>query len=105
MWLILHMGRRWSLKALASRKPIRTKPEVVNPLLLFRNDGHIRPLSEIEDDLLRLALVKNGGCVSKAAAELHIGRSTFYRRLSLSGAHSGGDVGAFPRFHAEKRRG
>lgn len=86
-------------------KPTRTEGDVESPSLLFRNDGHIRALSEIEDDVLRLALVKNRGCISKAAAELHIGRSTFYRRLSLSTAPSGGDAMAFPRFHEEKRRG
>lgn len=38
-------------------------------------------MSEIELDVLRLALMMNDGCVTKAAARLKIGRSTFYRRL------------------------
>jgi transcriptional regulator of acetoin/glycerol metabolism len=47
----------------------------------FRLDGHIR-LLDIERDLLFLALRRHKGCVTEAAAELGIGKSTFYRRLA-----------------------
>lgn len=52
------------------------------PITLFADNGHVRRLEDIESDLLRLALIKNGGCVRKAAAELRIARSTFYQKLA-----------------------
>lgn len=48
---------------------------------IFTRDGHIRPLEEIERDVIRLALAKSGGSITRAAAQLRIGRSTFYRKL------------------------
>lgn len=50
-------------------------------LRLFEEDGHIRPLIEIEADIISLALRVNGGSLGKAARDLGIGRTTLYRRL------------------------
>jgi transcriptional regulator of acetoin/glycerol metabolism len=49
---------------------------------LLGQDGHVRSLRDIERDLLFRARRRNNGCFTKAAAELCIGRSTFYRRLA-----------------------
>ena len=49
---------------------------------IFKDDGHVRPLQEIEREVIKLALAKSGGSVTRAAAQLRIGRSTFYRKLN-----------------------
>jgi DNA-binding NtrC family response regulator len=52
------------------------------PVTLFDDDGHIRPLEEIEADLIRLAIGHYGGRMTEVARRLGIGRSTLYRKLS-----------------------
>lgn len=49
-----------------------------NPFL--GEDGHIRPLAEIEADALEYALQRYDGQMSEAARRLGIGRSTLYRK-------------------------
>lgn len=45
-------------------------------------DGHIRPLAEIEADVLAAAMERYEGRLSEVARRLKIGRSTLYRRLN-----------------------
>ena len=45
------------------------------------DDGHVRPLSEIEAAAIRLALGLYGGRMAETARRLGIGRSTLYRKL------------------------
>ena len=52
---------------------------------LFEIDGHLRTLSEIEADVIRLAVCFYGGRMTEAARHLRIGRSTLYRKLSELG--------------------
>ena len=53
-------------------------------------DGHIRTLDEIEREVIQVALAKSGGSVTRAAAQLRIGRSTFYRKLGwINGSAEG----------------
>ena len=52
---------------------------------LFRNDGHLRPLEEIEADIIRLAIGHYRGRMTEVARRLGIGRSTLYRRLGELG--------------------
>ncbi len=47
---------------------------------IFRN-GEVRPLGDIEADLIKLALDHYGGRMSLVARRLGIGRSTLYRKL------------------------
>ena len=49
---------------------------------LFTNDGHLRPLEEIEADIIRLAIGHYRGRMTEVARRLGIGRSTLYRKLS-----------------------
>jgi DNA-binding NtrC family response regulator len=49
---------------------------------LFDDDGHIRPLEEIEADLIRLAIGHYRGRMTEVAKRLGIGRSTLYRKLA-----------------------
>jgi DNA-binding NtrC family response regulator len=52
---------------------------------IYQNDGHLRPLEEIEADVIRLAIGHYRGRMSEVARRLGIGRSTLYRKLSELG--------------------
>jgi len=54
-------------------------------ITLFDDEGHIRPLEEIEADLIRLAIGHYRGRMTEVARRLGIGRSTLYRKLSEIG--------------------
>ena len=48
---------------------------------LYRPDGHLRTLEEIEADIIRLAIGHYRGRMTEVARRLGIGRSTLYRKL------------------------
>ena len=48
---------------------------------LYTGDGHLRPLEDIEADIIRLAIGHYRGRMSEVARRLGIGRSTLYRKL------------------------
>jgi len=48
---------------------------------LYSADGHLRPLEDIEADIIRLAIGHYRGRMSEVARRLRIGRSTLYRKL------------------------
>ncbi|MBA15162.1 MAG: sigma-54-dependent Fis family transcriptional regulator [Sphingomonas sp.] len=52
---------------------------------LFRPDGNLRPLHEIEADVIRLAIGHYRGRMTEVARRLGIGRSTLYRKLGELG--------------------
>ena len=52
---------------------------------LYNNDGHLRPLEEIEADIIRLAIGHYRGRMTEVARRLGIGRSTLYRKLGELG--------------------
>jgi len=52
---------------------------------LFTPDGHMRPLEEIEADVIRLAIGHYRGRMTEVARRLGIGRSTLYRKLGELG--------------------
>jgi len=54
-------------------------------VLLYEDDGNIRPLEEIEADIIRLAIGHYRGKMTEVARRLGIGRSTLYRKLSELG--------------------
>ncbi|MEQ1510732.1 MAG: sigma-54 dependent transcriptional regulator [Sphingopyxis sp.] len=49
---------------------------------LYRADGNLRALNDIEADVIRLAIGHYRGRMSEVARRLGIGRSTLYRKLS-----------------------
>ena len=49
---------------------------------LYTSDGNLRPLEEIEADIIRLAIGHYRGRMTEVARRLGIGRSTLYRKLS-----------------------
>ena len=54
-------------------------------LTLFDRAGEVRPLEEIEAEVIRFAISHYGGQMSEVARRLRIGRSTLYRKLEHLG--------------------
>lgn len=54
-------------------------------ITLFEGSGHIRSLSDIEADVIRLAIGHYRGRMTEVARRLGIGRSTLYRKLTELG--------------------
>jgi len=54
-------------------------------ITLYEADGHMRPLEEIEADVIRLAIGHYRGRMTEVARRLGIGRSTLYRKLGELG--------------------
>lgn len=54
-------------------------------ITLYNSDGNLRPLEEIEADVIRLAIGHYRGRMTEVARRLGIGRSTLYRKLSELG--------------------
>lgn len=57
-------------------------------VMLYTEDGNLRPLEEIEADVIRLAIGHYRGRMTEVARRLGIGRSTLYRKLSDLGIES-----------------
>jgi DNA-binding NtrC family response regulator len=66
-----------TLSKARSEQAISGGPDVT----LYTADGHLRPLDEIEADIIRLAIGHYRGRMSEVARRLGIGRSTLYRKL------------------------
>lgn len=56
-------------------------------LPLLDEAGHVRPLENIEAEVIRFAIARYGGQMSEVARRLRIGRSTLYRRLDTGAGH------------------
>ncbi len=54
-------------------------------ITLYEPDGNLRPLEEIEADVIRLAIGHYRGRMTEVARRLGIGRSTLYRKLAELG--------------------
>ncbi len=57
-------------------------------IALYEQDGNLRPLEEIEADVIRLAIGHYRGRMTEVARRLGIGRSTLYRKLADLGIES-----------------
>jgi len=74
----------------ASKTAPRSMPDAANTnqdsgVTLFLSDGHMRPLDDIEADIIRLAIGHYRGRMTEVARRLGIGRSTLYRKLAELG--------------------
>ena len=58
-------------------------------LALIDPMGHVRPLEEIEAEVIRFAIARYRGQMSEVARRLRIGRSTLYRKLDEIGLGAG----------------
>lgn len=79
-------GRRTDVGATAAaRTPSAALLSGNAQLTLFRPDGHLRSLDDIEADIIRLAIGHYRGRMTEVARRLGIGRSTLYRKLGELG--------------------
>jgi DNA-binding NtrC family response regulator len=69
--------------------PAASPAALVDALPLLDAAGDVRPLEEIETDLIRYAVTHYRGQMSEVARRLRIGRSTLYRKLEALGLNSG----------------
>ena len=60
-------------------------PPESSGVMLYTPDGNLRPLEEIEADVIRLAIGHYRGRMTEVARRLGIGRSTLYRKLGELG--------------------
>jgi DNA-binding NtrC family response regulator len=79
---------------LPSEPPVAIQPAMpatpfIDALPLLNTDGEVRPLEEIEADLIRYAISHYRGQMSEVARRLQIGRSTLYRKLEALGLNAG----------------
>jgi len=76
---------------LGSDQPVTPGNQAVHGspgVTLYTPDGNLRPLEEIEADVIRLAIGHYRGRMTEVARRLGIGRSTLYRKLSDLGIDS-----------------
>jgi DNA-binding NtrC family response regulator len=60
----------------------------------FAEDGHVRPLAELEAEAIALAVRRYRGRMSETARRLGIGRSTLYRKIDELGISTDPEDGA-----------
>jgi DNA-binding NtrC family response regulator len=63
-------------------------PPLIDALPLLDAAGEVRPLDDIETELIRYAITHYRGQMSEVARRLRIGRSTLYRKLEALGLGS-----------------
>jgi DNA-binding NtrC family response regulator len=68
---------------MGSIAPQQSEPGVTLPLL--DGQGEVRPLEELEAEVIRFAISHYRGQMSEVARRLQIGRSTLYRKLDALG--------------------
>jgi DNA-binding NtrC family response regulator len=69
----------------AGAAPQNSTIEQAAGVTLYKADGHLRSLEEIESDVIRLAIGHYRGRMTEVARRLGIGRSTLYRKLAELG--------------------
>jgi len=55
---------------------------------MLTNSGEVRPLEELESEIIRFAIAHYRGQMSEVARRLKIDRSTLYRKLDEEAADS-----------------
>ena len=91
--LLLGSGLNRRGPAIISGNEIPIAPlSSVGTLAMLTSDGEIRPLEEMENEIIRFAISHYRGQMSEIARRLKIGRSTLYRKLdeAADGAGTGG---------------
>jgi DNA-binding NtrC family response regulator len=66
--------------------PIAPLP-AAGTLAMLTNTGEVRPLEEMETEIIRFAISHYRGQMSEVARRLKIGRSTLYRKLDEAAAN------------------
>lgn len=75
---------------------LQSRPREQLGLVLYTEDGNLRPLREIESDIIRLAIGHYNGRMTQVARKLGLGRSTLYRKLAELGIESPSDFQKHP---------
>ncbi|SFP87662.1 sigma-54-dependent transcriptional regulator [Sphingomonas rubra] len=73
------------IAALGGRREASVAAATAGGITLYRPDGNLRPLEDIEADVIRLAIGHYRGRMTEVARRLGIGRSTLYRKLGELG--------------------
>jgi DNA-binding NtrC family response regulator len=76
------------LPAPFSDHPATAAPAAADALPLLDAAGEVRPLEELEAELIRYAITHYRGQMSEVARRLQIGRSTLYRKLEALGLNT-----------------
>jgi DNA-binding NtrC family response regulator len=63
-------------------------------LAMLTNTGEMRPLEEMETEIIRFAISHYRGQMSEVARRLKIGRSTLYRKLDEAAADDSASGGS-----------
>ncbi|WP_417451647.1 sigma-54-dependent transcriptional regulator [Kordiimonas sp.] len=69
----------------AMNTSVEVMPQGGAILILHGPDGHVKSLSELEAEIIRLTLLKYDGRMAEVARRLGIGRSTLYRKVAEYG--------------------
>ncbi|MFL6752547.1 MAG: sigma-54-dependent transcriptional regulator [Sphingomicrobium sp.] len=78
-------GRRSDLSPSLTKATSNESLDGAPGVTLYTGEGHVRPLEEIEADIIRLAIGHYRGRMTEVARRLGIGRSTLYRKLGELG--------------------
>ncbi len=73
------------LPVAADGQPVTQAEGPVGPVSVLDEKGHVRPLEEVERDLIQLAIEIYAGHMTEVARRLGIGRSTLYRKVREQG--------------------
>ncbi|SDT43236.1 sigma-54-dependent transcriptional regulator [Bradyrhizobium canariense] len=86
--LIIGPGSHSTAPAMVSGNEIPIAPPLpsVGMLSMLTNAGEVRPLEEMEGEIIRFAIAHYRGQMSEVARRLKIGRSTLYRKLDEAAA-------------------
>ena len=66
--------------------PIAPLPAAAGTLAMLTQSGEMRPLEEMENEIIRFAISHYRGQMSEVARRLKIGRSTLYRKIDEAAA-------------------
>jgi DNA-binding NtrC family response regulator len=70
--------------------PIAPLP-AAGSLSMLTSGGDVRPLEEMENEIIRFAISHYRGQMSEVARRLKIGRSTLYRKIDEAAANDSAD--------------
>jgi DNA-binding NtrC family response regulator len=93
--LIIAPGSHSTAPAMISGNEIPIAPlSSAGMLAMLTSGGEVRPLEEMESEIIRFAIAHYRGQMSEVARRLKIGRSTLYRKLDEATADDPADGGA-----------
>jgi DNA-binding NtrC family response regulator len=88
--LVVAQGFHSTVPAMVSGNEIPIAPlPTAGMLSMLTNAGEVRPLEELESEIIRFAISHYRGQMSEVARRLKIGRSTLYRKLDEAADNQG----------------